>query len=62
MKIEINIGIENSSGKWVAELRLPNGDVRSTGKRYNTRAELEREIDAWVEENGIVIEETVLCH
>ena len=62
MKIDINIGIEKSSGKWVAEMRLPNGAVRSTGKRYNTRAELEREIDAWAEENGIVLEETVLCH
>lgn len=52
-QIQIKIGVEKATGKWVAELRFPDGTVRSTDKRYDTRDELETDIKQWLDANGI---------
>lgn len=49
MSLKIEIGQHKDTGKWMAQITLPDGSVRSTPEGYDTREELETEIKQWLE-------------
>jgi hypothetical protein len=52
-QVTISYGIEPSSGKWKAQMNLPDGSVRSTAEGYDTLEELRSVVEQWMTANGI---------